>query len=126
MVQIKIPSLEPKYSFVRSGKSLIASLGPNTIRRSKKRKKARCVIFKISLQDLSNIIKESEYLPFEGYVQKRHKQVPAGSYFYIEIYLDKFMMKLYMHIGPVRKQNNNTQKMNNYDMSTQKIPNLHV
>ena len=59
-------------------------------------------------------------------MQKRHKQVPAGSYFYIEIYLAKFMMKLYMRIGPVRKQNNNTQKMNNHDMSTQKIPNLHV
>ena len=35
-------------------------------------------------------------------------------------------MRLESHVGPVRTQMTNTQKMNKYEMSTQKNPNSHV
>ena len=36
------------------------------------------------------------------------------------------MIRLNSHVGPVRTQMNNTQKMNHSEMSTQNIPNLRV
>ena len=36
------------------------------------------------------------------------------------------MMRFNLRVGPVRTQMTNMQKMNNYDMIMQKIPNLHV
>ena len=36
------------------------------------------------------------------------------------------MMRLNLHVGPVRTQMNNTQRMNIYKMNTQKIPNSYV
>ena len=51
------------------------------------------------------------------------KHAPTDSYFYLVIQLEKFMMKLNMRVGPIRMKTTNMQKMNNYDTSTQNIPN---
>ena len=42
---------------------------------------------------LSNIIKEFEKLPHKGYVCRSPKNEPTDSYFYLERYLAKFMMR---------------------------------
>ena len=55
--KIKITSPEPKDYLVISGKGLITSLGLKTIGRPKK-KKAMHSINNISMEDLSNIIKD--------------------------------------------------------------------
>ena len=54
------------------------------------------------------------------------KQVPTGSYLYLERQLEKFMTRFNMRVGPVRTQITNTQVMNNPEMGTEKIPNSHV
>ena len=118
--------MEPKDYLERSGKGLITSLDINTIIISKKKKKERYAITNVSLKDISKILKEFEYLPYEGYVRKRSKHVSTDSYFYLARQLANFMMKFSMHVSPVRTQMANRQKMNNSYMSSQNIPNLHV
>ena len=80
----------------------------------------------MSLKDISKIIKEFEKFPYEGYVQKRSKHEPTDSCLYLSRQISKCMMRLNSHVGPVRMQRTNTQKINNSDISTQNIPNLHV
>ena len=56
------------------------------------------------MEDLSNIIKDFEKLPYKGYVRKRPKHEPNYSYLYISIYLDKCIMQadaLNLHVDPV-------------------------
>ena len=77
LYKIKITSSEPKYYWGRSGKGLITYLGLKTIRRSKKKKKTSYTITNVSLNDISNTIKEFEKLPYEGCVQKRSKHEPT-------------------------------------------------
>ena len=109
----------------RLGKRLIASLGINNIRISKKNKIARYAITNIILKNISKIIKEFEKLPYEGYVWKRSKHEPTDSYFYLYRNLSKFMMRLNSHVSPVITQMTNTEKMNISEMNTQNIPNSH-
>ena len=52
--------------------------------------------------------------------------MPTDSYFYLEIQLDNCMIRFNMSVGPVRTLMTNTQDMNNYDMSTQNIPDSNV
>ena len=108
-----------------SGKGLITSMGLNTIRRSKKKKKLRFAITNVSLKNISKIIKEFEKLPYEGYVMKISKHEHTDSYFNPERHISKCMMRLNSHVGPVRTQITNTQRINNSEISTQKTPNLH-
>ena len=81
---------------------------------SKKMKKARFDITNVSIKNLSNIIKELKYLPYEGYERKSYKHMPYDSYIYLTRQISKCMMRL------------NVQKMNNSETSTQNIPNSHV
>ena len=124
--KMKIISLGQKYYLGGSGKGLITSLGINTIRRPKKNKKARYAITNVSIKDISKIIKEFEDFTYEGYVGKSSKNVPTSSYLYISRHFSKCTTRFNMCVGPVRTQMTNTKSMNNSDMSTQKIPNLHV
>ena len=124
--KMKIASSEPKEYSGRPGKGWITSLGVKTIRRSKKDNKARYAITNVSLKDLSKIIKEFEDLTYGSYVQKRSKHMHTDSFFYLAGQFAKCTMIFNMRIGPVRMQMTNTQKMNNTEMSMQKIPNLHV
>ena len=78
---MKITTSDQKYYLGRSGKELITSLSLRTIRRSKKKKKARHAITYIRRKDISKIIKEFEKLPYEVYVQKRSKHEPTEGYF---------------------------------------------
>ena len=110
---MKIKSSEEKYYLEISGKGLITSLGLKTMRRSKKKKKARYYITTVSLKDIYRIIKKFEKLTSEGYVQKRSRQVPTDSYFYLERQLDKCMMRLNSHVGPVRTQIDSTENIPN-------------
>ena len=82
---MKITSSEPKAYFGIPEKGLITSLGIKTMRRSKKIKKAGFAISNVSLKDIYKIIKESLYLPHEGYVSKRSKHV---TYYSTYIYQD--------------------------------------
>ena len=52
--------------------------------------------------------------------------MPTESYLYPSIQLEKYTMILNLHIFPVITQTTNTQKMNNSEMSRQKIPNSYV
>ena len=79
---MKITSSEPKYYLGRSGKELIASLGLNTIGRSKEKEKARYDITNVSMKDISNIIDNYEILAYKGYVRKRTKHEPIEILFY--------------------------------------------
>ena len=76
---MKITYSEPKYYLGISGKGVITSMGINTIRRSKKSKKARYAITNFSPKDLSKIIKEFDYFSYECYVRKRFEHVPTYS-----------------------------------------------
>ena len=105
---------------------MIVSLGLNKIRSSKKIKKSRFVITNVSIKDISEIIREFEDFPYEGYMRKRSKHMPNDSYFYLERHLSVCMMRFSISVGPVTTQMTNTQNMNNSDMSMQNIPNLHV
>ena len=56
------------------------------------------------MKDASNIIKEFEKFPYEGYTQKRHKHETTDSYFYPTRHLSKCMMRadaLNLHVDPV-------------------------
>ena len=88
----EITSSDPKYYLRRPGKGLITSIGIKTSVRSKKRKKARYAITNVSMKYLSKIIKDFEKLPYEGYVQKRRKNEPTDSYFYLAIHISNCMM----------------------------------
>ena len=71
------------------------------------------------MKDFSKIIKESEKLPYEGYVRKRPKHEPNYSYFYLKIQLAKCMMRadaFNFHVDAVRTEM----------PGTQHIPILHV
>ena len=59
-------------------------------------------------------------------MQKRSIHVPTESYFYLARHIDKCMTRLNICVGPARTQITNAQKMNNYEKSKQKIPNLQV
>ena len=109
-----------------SEKGLVTSMVLKTIRRSKKNKKSRYAITNVSLKDISNIIKEFEKLPYEGYLQKSSKYVTTDGFFYISRQIDKCMVRLNFPVGPVRTQMTNTQKMNNSEISTQNITNYRV
>ena len=126
MDKMKIKSLETKYYLVISGKGLITSLGIKNIRRSKKKKKSSYANTTVSLKDISKIINQFEGFHFEGFVRKSYKHVPNESYFYKAIQLSKCMMRFNMRVLPVRMQMTNTQKRNNYKISTQKIPNSQI
>ena len=52
--------------------------------------------------------------------------MPTDSYFYIARHLENCMMIFNMRVCPVRTQMTNTNFLNDYEMSMQKIPNLHV
>ena len=74
---------------------------------SKKKKNKRYAITNFSLKDISNIIKELEKFPYEGYVRNRPKHEPTENYFYLERQLDKCMMRadtFNSHVYPVRNQ----------------------
>ena len=36
----------------------------------------------VSIKDISKIIEEFKYVPYESYVKKRYKHMPTESYFY--------------------------------------------
>ena len=57
---------------------------------------------------------------------KRSKHEPTESYSYLEKYIAKCMMIHNSHIGPVRTQMTNTQKMNKSEISTKNTHNSHV
>ena len=59
-------------------------------------------------------------------MRKRSRHEPTDSYFYVSRQLVKSIMRLNLHVGPVRTQMTNTQKMNIYEMNKQNIPNLYV
>ena len=105
---------------------MIASLGLNNIRTSKKIKKARSAITNVIIKYISKIIKKFEDFPYEGYVRNRYKNMPIDSYLYLARHISKCMMRFNFHVGSVRTKTTNTQNMNNYEMITQNIPNLHV
>ena len=123
---MEITSSEPKYYLGISVKGLITYLGIKNIITQNKNKKARYTITNVSLKNIYRIIKEFEKLPYEGYVQKRFKHLPTDIQFYLAIQLAKCMMRLNLHIGPVRTQMTTTQDMNNSEMSMHKINNLNV
>ena len=81
-------------------------------------------ITKVSLKDLSKVIREIKYFPCEGYMRKRSKQMPNDCYLYLTRQLEPCIMR--NSRGPVRTQNMRTQRMSNYKMSTQNIPKFHV
>ena len=82
---MRIKSSDPKDYLGISGKGLITSLGIKTNARSKKNKKSRYAITNVSMKDISNIVKDFEKLPYEGYVKKRPKHEPTERYFYLAI-----------------------------------------
>ena len=59
-------------------------------------------------------------------MRKRSTYKPTDSYFYLERYLDKCLMRLNYNVGPVIIQMTNTQKMNISEMSMSNISNSHV
>ena len=103
---------------------MIASLGIDTIRRPKKIKKARFAITKVSLKDISKIIMEFKDLPHEGYVGKRYKQMSTDSHFYLEGKLCKLYDEKWE--WPCKNTKTSMQNMSNFNMSTQKMSDLHV
>ena len=76
-------------------------------------------IANVNIRDLSNISREFERLPYEGYVGKRNKHESNDSYFYLERQLAKCMMRadnLNSHVDPVRTEMTGMQQ----------VPILHV
>ena len=88
-----ITSSDPKDNSGRLGKGLINSLGLKAKARPKKYKKAKYAIRNVSKNDLSNIIRDFDKLPYKHYEMRRQKNEPTDSYFYPEIQLAKFMMR---------------------------------
>ena len=72
---------------------MINSLGINNSRRPKNIKNARFAITKVSLTDISKIIKEYKDVTYESYVRKRYKKMLTEIYFYLAKYLSKCMMR---------------------------------
>ena len=72
---------------------MINSLGFKAKVRPQKCKKVRYAFENISKKDLSNIIGEFEKLPYEIYDNKRPKNEPTDSYFYLARNLEKCMMR---------------------------------
>ena len=105
---------------------MISYLVIKTIIRLNKIKMERFAINNVSLKDISNIIREFEDLPYEGYVRNRPKHMPTKSYFYLAIHLVKCMARSNFRVFPVRTHIINTQDMNNSETSAQKIPNFYV
>ena len=68
-------------------------MGIKTIGRSKKKKNSRYAITNVCMKDISNIIKEFEILPYNGYVRNRTKHEPTNSYFYLLKHVYKCMMR---------------------------------
>ena len=114
MENTKITSSERKHYLVISDEGLITSLGLNTIRRLNKIKKASFSITKVSLKDLSEVIKNFKAVTYEGYTKEKSKRMSTDSYLYLAIHI-KFFMMINL-CCPVITQNT----------STQNIPNLHV
>ena len=88
-----------------SGKGFITSLGIKSKARPKKYKKSRYSIINVSMNDLSNIIREFEKLPHRSYDRRRPKHEPTESYFYPGRYIEKCMMRaddLNSHVYDVR------------------------
>ena len=112
--KIKITPLEPKDYLVISGKGLIAYMGLKTSKRSNKIYKGVFSITEVSLKDISKIIKEFNDVNYEGYLSKRSKQMPTGSYFYQARQLENCMVR---NLRGLLRMNKN---------STQNIPNPHV
>ena len=86
---------------------MIASLGFKDKVRPHRYKKEGCAIRNVSKNDLLNIIREFEKLPYESYERKRPKHEPTDSYFYLSIQLDKCMIRddaLNSHSYPVRSK----------------------
>ena len=80
-------------------------MGLKTIVKPKKNKKERYDITNVSMKGPSKIIKKFKILPYKGYVWKRPKHEPTGSYFYPTIQLAKCMMRydaFNFHVDPVR------------------------
>ena len=91
---------------------MITSLGTKTIGSLKKNKNERYAITNISIKDISKIIKKLEKLPYKGYVQKRPKQEPTDSYFYLSRHIDKCTKRAHAvnyHVDPVRTKTTGTQ-----------------
>ena len=65
----------------------------------------------VSIKDISKIIEEFKYVPYESYVKKRYKHMPTESYFYPTRQLAKFMMS--NSRVSARTKNMSTQKMSN-------------
>ena len=59
-------------------------------------------------------------------MRKRSKYEPTDSSFYLEIHINKCMMRHNSHAYPVRTQETNIQKMDIYEMNTQNILDLYV
>ena len=55
-------------------------------------KKGNYAITEVSFKDISNTIEEFEDVPYEGYVRKRSKHIPADNYFYLARQLAKCIM----------------------------------
>ena len=82
-------------------------MGPKTIGRSKKNKKARHSITSVIMKDISNINKEFEIFLHKGYVWKRPKHEPTDSYFYLARHFSICMIRfdeLNLHVDPVRTE----------------------
>ena len=78
------------------------------------------------MKDIYNIIKEFEKFPYAFYLRKRSKNEPTESKCYLARHLSKCMMRHNLHVGSVRTQMTNTQKINNSEINTQKIFSLHT
>ena len=75
---MKITSSEPKYYLGRSWEG-VDYLSEYQDYWKVTEKKASYSITNVSLKDISNIIKEFDRLPYEGYVQKRTKCEPIDN-----------------------------------------------
>ena len=67
-----------------SGKGLITSLGLKFKSRPNKYKKASYAIGNVIQDDLSNIIREFDKLPYKRNYRRRYKSEPTDRYFYLE------------------------------------------
>ena len=81
--KIRIISSFSKVQLVRSGKSLINSLGISSKTRPKKYKKERCDIGNVSKKNLPKLIRKFEKSPYDIYEKKRPKHETTESYLYL-------------------------------------------
>ena len=78
----------------------------------------------VIIMDIYNIIKEFKDSSYDFYVTKRFKHTRTDIYFYPEIQITKRMMRNLR--CSVRAQKTSMQKMSNYKMCIQNIPNSYV